>query len=130
MGCLKKEFITVPAPTMKEVPVPELSTDDPGAYLKIRVLTAGQKDRLDASCSKIDDEGKLTFDWMDYRAKAIIASCCDDDGKLLFTPDDAEFISSLDNVVVDRLYDAFCTVNGIVRTKEEAKKVKEDEPKN
>jgi hypothetical protein len=84
-------FRSAPPPPTR-VDVPEL-----GGYVFVRVLTAGERARLEASIESAKAKGES------LPAHAVAACCCDESGRLLFEEGAARELATADSRVIDRI---------------------------
>lgn len=76
----------------EEVNVPEWG---PGATVFVRTMTGSERDRFEAAFLR---------DRSDTRARLAVATVCDEQGKLLFTPADMPAISRKSSAALDRIF--------------------------
>jgi hypothetical protein len=103
MTLLGRDQILSGAPlAFQEVEVPEW-----GGAVRVREMTAGERDAFDALLL----DGDQHLDLRNYRAKLVAATACDEEGKLLFGQGDVEALTGLGTGAMDRLFEAAATLN-------------------
>ena len=104
---------------IEAVPTPELGEDCPQVY--VRVLSGKESDAFDASCFDFDAEtGKATLVRGNDTARFCSFALCDENGKRLFTLEDAEDLGNLPRSVLLRIYDAAAALNQLRKKDREA----------
>jgi len=78
-----------------------------GGAVRIREMTAGERDAFDVLLL----DGDQHLDFRNYRAKLVIATACDEEGKLLFGHGDVESLTRLGTGAMDRLFEAAARLN-------------------
>ena len=124
MTLLTREAITQKITfDMVEVDVSEWGAPGEQTTVFVREMSARERDAYDATL--VSGKGKKTsVNFKDMRAKLVIASACDADGKLIFLPEDAEWLSQKPVKVLDRICDAARKVNGLSIEEDEEEQVK------
>jgi len=98
-----------PALTIVEVPLPELGE---GVVVKVQAMTAGQRDRWEASMTV--GKGKKThMDTRSFRARLVIASVIDDDGNKVFTSADLPMLNAYPVKLLQRICKAATEASGL-----------------
>jgi hypothetical protein len=86
---------------------PRIRTEDvdvPGiGVVRVRTVSAGERCRLEFSSQGKGRDG--------YRARLVVASAVDQDGKPLFTYEDVDRISAMPAYVVDPIVEAVARLN-------------------
>lgn len=85
--------------------------DSPLGRGYVRVMTAGEKDRIDVLSQK--DPGK------DVRAQILVATVCDESGHLLFGTGDIAAISRLPLTTIEPFVDAAIRINKMSQADQE-----------
>ena len=101
-GFLSREEILKPAQLRSVVVVlPELG----GKSVRVKALTAGERGRFQSQfLDKDTGEVDLTRAY-EMSELLVVATVVDDNGRLMFTPDDVEAIKDIDAAVVARIAD-------------------------
>ncbi len=89
------------------VPCPEWATDGDDVVL-VRGWSGEQRDRFEISLGTPE---KRNFE--NLRAKTVADSCVDDDGNLLFSPEDVEALGKKSAIPLDRLFAVARILNGM-----------------
>ena len=103
----REEILQAPDIPEEYVEVPEW-----GGTLKLRGMTASQRDKFDASL--LDQKGKqITMYLVDARAK--LASLCivDEDNKRIFSETDIKALGDKSALALDRIYSVAQKLSGI-----------------
>jgi len=114
---------------MVEVDVSEWGNIDPKTGERerttvfVREMSARERDDYEAS-HLIGKGKKARTNFKDMRAKLAIATCCDADGNLIFTPHDVQWLSSKPVKVLDRICDAANKINGMRQEEDEEETLK------
>ena len=91
----------------EEVHIPEWQ-----AYVMVRGMTAAERDAFEQS--NIVGKGKnRDVNLRNYRAKLVIWSCVDEDGKRLFSETDAEWLGDKSAAALSRIVDVASRLSGI-----------------
>jgi len=101
---LRQILLTPRPPTIQPVEIPEL-----GVTFYVRVMTGLERDAYEAAILRGDKDERLT----NMRAKLVVRSACDADGKLLFTAEDAEKIGAQEWIALDRIAAAAQKINAM-----------------
>lgn len=125
MACLSKDKIQAANDVkMEKVLVPEWADGDPEAYVMVRTMTAGQRDKWEESNLVRTGDGRKLENYQtnlkDYRARLCVASMCDDEGQHLFTMSDVEILSSKSSEPIDRIVAVSQRINGLTSKEIEA----------
>jgi len=81
-----------------------------GGSVSIRRLSAGGRDRAQYALFHGDKES--------YRARMVVETACDDNGKRLFTEDDMSWLSQLDYDILEPIVDESNKLNEYAATKD------------
>jgi len=92
-------FAAVPAPATEDVEVPGMGT------VRVRMLTVGERCRLEDASQGKGVEG--------FRARIVVASAVDEQGKPLFHYGDVEKISAMPSYVLEPVVNAAVRLNAI-----------------
>jgi|TARA_R100000734_G_C3316578_1_gene109134 hypothetical protein len=79
-----------------------------GGSLYIRMLTASERDKFEASCVGTGKKQNLT----NIRARLVVLCACDEAGERLFTDADAEALGRKSAAAVDKVFGACSKLNG------------------
>lgn len=115
MACLgKKQILEAKDIKMEKVFVPEWADGDPEAYVMVKALTASEQDAFDKTIIVNGSGLKPKMDMTDYRAKRSAFCMCDDDGNLLFHPNDIPELSKKSSKALQRVLEKDRELNGNV----------------
>lgn len=89
---------------MKEIAVPEW-----GGHVYIRMMSAGERDAFEGA------QESNPAPYRDLRARLAVATVCDTDGELLFTPDDVPALTAKSGRALDRIFAAASKHNGLTK---------------
>lgn len=81
-----------------------------GGVVRLRVITGRERDRWEAAAYKATEKGGSTEG---LKARLVIASAVDADGKPLFRNEDLAALQGKNAVAINRLFDAARKLNGI-----------------
>lgn len=79
-----------------------------GGSLYIRMLTASERDKFEASCVGTGKKQNLA----NIRARLVVLCACDEAGERLFTDGDAEALGRKSAAAVDKVFGACSKLNG------------------
>ena len=79
-----------------------------GGSLYIRMLTASERDKFEASCVGTGKKQNLS----NIRARLVVLCACDEAGERLFTDGDAEALGRKSASAVDKVFGACSKLNG------------------
>ena len=83
-----------------------------GVAIRVRGMTGRERDAFEASC--FEGKGKKrAFSMKNVRAKLVAYCCIEEDGRRLFTDDDAERLGDIRADVLDRLFGVAQRLSGI-----------------
>lgn len=91
-----------------DVPCPEWGGD-----VRLRALTAAQKDDFDASLGEFKDGGRVV-NLHNMRAKLLALCIVDDSGAPIFTATDVEQLGAKSSAPIGRLFEAAQRLNGML----------------
>ena len=100
----RASIFAAPDLVTREVLVPEW-----GGSVFVRTLDGRARDELDTFVA----QRRATNDLRGFRVKVVILSTCDDKGARIFTDADAEALNCKSSVVMQRIEQAACALNGI-----------------
>lgn len=80
---------------VKEVEIPEI-----GGSVFVREVTAGEFDRVQRLCNKMDQEGTM------FRAACVVYFLSDADGNRIYSDAEANALNGMNGKVIDRIFDA------------------------
>jgi len=66
-----------------------------GEGICVRQMTGYERDIWERSIINVDDKGKIERKMDDFRAKLVVCTACDGDGKLVFKQADAKVLSRM-----------------------------------
>jgi hypothetical protein len=92
-------FAATPAIQTEDVEVPGMGV------VRVRTVSVGDRCRLEFASEGKDREG--------YRARLVVASAVDEDGKPLFTYEDVDKINALPAYVIDPIVEAVMRLNAL-----------------
>lgn len=92
-----------------DVPCPEWGGD-----VRLRSLTAAQKDDFDASLGEFNAAGTRVVNLHNMRAKLLAVSIVGEDGEPLFTATDIESLGAKSSAPIGRLFEAAQRLNGML----------------
>ena len=119
MHLTKDVLRSAPIP-YEDVPVPELQE---GGVIRVRCLSALQKDQWDAGFWSADEEtGKPRYSAIGARARLLLLACCHEDFTPMFDAEDIAWLQAFRSDVADRLYDAAERISGLRADLEALKK--------
>ena len=93
---------------IEEVLVPEW-----GGWVRVRGLTATERDDYEQSIVSIDSSGARMTDMANFRARLVVRCVVDEKGVKLFKPDDAEILGRKSAAAVDRLWAVAQRLSGL-----------------
>tara|TARA_R110002020_G_scaffold150991_3_gene327926 strand:- start:1084 stop:1428 length:345 start_codon:yes stop_codon:yes gene_type:complete len=79
-----------------------------GGSLYIRMLTASERDKFEASCVGTGKKQNLT----NIRARLVVLCACDEAGERMFGDGDADALGRKSAAAVDRVFGACSKLNG------------------
>lgn len=97
--------------------IPDLQTEDLfipewGAYVRVRGLTARERDEWEDSC--LTQKGKnTTINVRNLRTKLVVRTVVDEDGQRIFSNGDAEALGEKSGAAVDRIYEVATRLSGV-----------------
>lgn len=91
----------------EDVPVPEW-----GGAVRLRSLTGSERDAYEASIEK-QVGGKTVRDVRNFRARLVVLSAIDEEGRPLFERNDVVALSNRSAAALDRLFEVACRLSGI-----------------
>lgn len=115
MACLTKvQIIDSKDIKMEKVFVPEWADGDLEAYVMVKALSAKEQDEFDKTIIKETKggTGKPKVDLTNYRAKRAAFCLCDDDGNLLFTPEEIPALAEKSSIALTRVLTVDKRLNG------------------
>lgn len=80
-----------------------------GGTVRVAAVSAGARDAFELALQDMPEGERRK----DFRARLLVMSCIDDDGKPLFTPDDIPVISALEAAAVDPVIEVAMRLNGL-----------------
>jgi hypothetical protein len=92
----------------KDVEVPEWK-----GSVRIRTMTAGERDDFESSVNEIGTDGKVKFNRENFRAKLLAKVIVGEDGKRLFTDADIKALGSKSAAAINRLFAVAQEINGL-----------------
>jgi hypothetical protein len=82
-----------------------------GLTVQVRELTAGQRDKFEGE--QVSATGPEKF--KNFRARLVVLTACVPGGRLLFTEDQVNDVASLPASGVDKVFDAACRLNRLLK---------------
>ncbi len=80
-----------------------------GGTVRVAAVSAGARDAFELGLQDIPENERRK----DFRARLVVMSCIDEDGKPLFTVDDIPALSALDAAAIDPVVEVAMRVNGL-----------------
>jgi hypothetical protein len=105
----------------EDLPRERVDVPEWGGSVWVRAMTAAERDALDAAqyLSGDDEAERLR----NFRARVAVATICDENGKLLFSPQDVELLGRKSSVALERICRVAFRLNGLTeKALEQAKK--------
>lgn len=84
-----------------------------GGYIRVRGLTAGERDRFEASLFIQDKNGKQIFQGRNLRARLVSAGIVDEDGNRLFTEAEVDHLGRKSAGALEILFDRIRELSGM-----------------
>lgn len=103
------EFFTIAERPKQDVPFPEAGN---GAVLPVWGMTPTEKTEFEIGFKQGTDEERQTK-MIEYRERLVSASCRNDDGSYIFSPDDVKQLGASNGALVERLVDVALELSGI-----------------
>jgi len=100
----KAAILAAPDMPTEEVAVPEW-----GGTVKVRGLTAAERDVFDTTC--FDGNGKLLV--ANFRAQLVVRTVVDDAGVRIFADTDVELLGGKASTAIDRLFSVGQRLSGL-----------------
>ena len=91
-------------------PIESVDVPEWGCSVKVRTMASAERDKYEQSVVDIDS-GKRNF--RNLRAKLCVLTIVDDDGELIFGPNDAEKLGAKSAKAIDRIFEVAQRLNGI-----------------
>ena len=113
MGCLTAAQILA-ADDIKKAPV---DVPEWGGTIYVKTVSGTERDRFEESLNK-NREG--------FRVKFVVAAACDENGKPLFTAEQAAALAGKSGAVIGRVFDAAWDINGF--SQERVEELGKDSP--
>ena len=80
-----------------------------GGWVRVAAVSAGARDAFELAFQDVPEEERR----LDFRARLLVMSCIDENGKPLFGRDDIPALSALDAAVVDPVIEVAMRLNGL-----------------
>lgn len=94
---------------MEEIPVPEL-----GDTVFVRELSAAERDQFETSMLHLSKQGKVQgTNLANLRARLAVLAICDEQGRRLFSDDDAKILGQLGASALQRIFEAAQRLSGL-----------------
>lgn len=118
MGLITREKIKgAKDSTQKRVDVPEWEED---GYVFVKTISAFERDQLDNTLFDFNPEtGQVTRNAEDFRTKWVLRTACDEEGNLIFSQNDLEWLREKASKPIQRIFDASQQLNGTNRREQE-----------
>lgn len=90
-----------------------------GGTVYVRTLTGAERDDFMLTCARARAQGKklgLEADPRGITCRLLVATLCDETGKALFTPDDADALATKNSRILDELFEVAQRVNALQET--------------
>jgi len=87
-------------------------------YIYVREMSAKARDAFESATFTFDDKGRLDKNLSNYRAKFVVLTACDETGKLVFAPEDAEWLGERQASTVQKIFDAAQKLNNVPEAEE------------
>ncbi len=100
--------------SIKDLPVEKVEVPEWGGFLFVRGLTAEERDHFESIF--IDDEGKQKSKkeaLKNIRAKLVVLSACDENGKALFAESDIPALAKKSARALNRIFEAGQRLSGL-----------------
>lgn len=91
--------------TTQTVEVPEW-----GGTVTVRMMTGTERDAFNSSLGVVNGKADMT----DYRAKVVALTMVNEDGQRIFNIEDAPALSKKSTAVLERIFIAAATLNGML----------------
>jgi len=114
------QFLTKDAIKSIDVPIRMEKVELPewDGFIYVREMSAKARDAFENSTFTFDSKGRLDKNLSNYRAKFVVLTACDETGKLVFTPEDAEWLGERQAATVQKIFDAAQKLNNVPDAKE------------
>lgn len=89
-------------------PLEKVEVPQWGGHVYVRTMSARERDRFETSWT-----GDKSKDFDNLRARMAVATVCDKEGQLLFSPEDAEALGQKSAQALDVLAEVMQRLNGI-----------------
>lgn len=106
MALTKDEILQAKDLESREIEVPEW-----GGTVCVRMLTAKERDELEAFWLKRRESG----DYTNARAQIVALTVCDESGDRLFAEADVDLLAGKSAAAMQRVYDAAMELNGFTK---------------
>lgn len=80
-----------------------------GGTVRVAAVSAGARDAFELAMQDVPEDERRK----DFRARLVVLSCIDEDGKPLFTHDDIPALSALDAAAIDPVIEVAMRINGL-----------------
>ena len=80
-----------------------------GGTVRVAAVSAGARDAFELALQDMPEGERRK----DFRARLLVMSCIDEDGKPLFTPEDIPALSALEAAAVDPVVEVAMRLNGL-----------------
>jgi hypothetical protein len=108
-------------------PTPEWPCD-----VYVKSLNGSQRDSFEASLVKTNGKGRRSVSYNDVRAKLVVKTACDKDGKLLFSDRDIDQLTLKSASALQRVFEVAQRLSGITESdvQELTDELKNDQPED
>ncbi len=84
-----------------------------GGAVIVRAMSGAERDRFQQSCMIVRADGKHEADMRNVQAKLVAMCAVDENGNLLFGPDEVEHLAAKSAVAIERVFDVAQRLNGL-----------------
>lgn len=97
---------------IKDLPVEEVYVEEWQAWVRVRGLTAAERDQFEQSI--VETRGKDTrVNLRNIRAKLVVLCCVDEQGNRIFRDEDAEVLGRKSAVALNRVFEVAQRLSGL-----------------
>jgi hypothetical protein len=108
MSLTREQILSNKSFRSKTIEIPEW-----GGEVRLKAMSGADREAMESVVSE-DVGGKLQIKkGVSYMAEMLLRTWCDDDGNLLFKPDEINLIQEKDSVILARIFKVAAEVNGL-----------------